>query len=226
MRGTKNSTRLSTLAEVKVLSIESLLGGSVRNVGDVIGTNLTDNVNFSLASLDAFKTVGIARTLNITEEYGTQNLYAIGEPTRPRIVPNNYQVTITAERLQLDRKNLYNYLATPEYFYSRGVQNLTGAFDVFYYSYIFVRSKEDETPTRSNTEIYAVMPRTSTKNITNSDVMIAHNVQMTGFKVNSPISFINLLAGVLQDSGISSIITTGGGGGVGGEGGNTTEIAQ
>jgi hypothetical protein len=219
------NVRLSTLAELKVLSIQTLLE-SAENPEGFITDAAEDpgafNSNLQLDTL--FKTVGIARTIRVDEEYGTQNLYAIGEPTRPRIVPNNMSVTVSCERIQLDKRSLYNFMLTPEYFYSRGMQSTTGALDMFYYTYMFIRSKEDSAGA-SSYDIYAVMPRTSSKNVTNGDVMISHNVQMTGFKVSSPLQLIDLATGAILDKLVdSSFINnlrsqTGGAAGGGGAGG-------
>lgn len=203
------NVRLSTLAEIRVLSFESFRnfnqtdGSSRGDTGTNDGeTDIRKNAeNFkTLISGDGinlrsdtfvekfFKTVGIARQIRIDEDYGTQNVYAIGAPTRPRIVPNNFTANVTCERIQLDRRNLYDFMSTPEYFYSPALQRATGILDAFYYTYLFVKNKE---PIRGTTyasngkyDIYALMPRTSTKTVTNGDVMISHNVQLTGFKVN------------------------------------------
>jgi hypothetical protein len=192
------NVRLSTLAELKVLSVQTLLESSSNPQAliNTLAANPANSLNYAIDSL--FKTVGIARTIRVDEEYGTQNLYAIGEPTRPRIVPNNMSVTVSCERIQLDKRSLYNYMLSPEYFYSRGMQSVTGALDMFYYTYMFIRSKEDSVGVASY-DVYAVMPRTSSKNVTNGDVMISHNVQMTGFKVSSPLQLIDLATGAITD---------------------------
>jgi len=187
--------RLSTLAEIKVLSLESIrnfnvIDGTPRETPlpidqalDALSSYVTLNdINLPTAA-SVFKTVGIARSVRIDEDYGTQNLYAIGSPTRPRIIPNNYNVSVTAERIQLDTRNLYDYMATPEYFYSPDAQAFSGVRDSLYYTYMFVRNKETGEDNLKY-DIYALMPRTSTKTISNGDVMISHNVSLTGFKVN------------------------------------------
>jgi hypothetical protein len=207
---------------LKVLSVQTLLESASNPEGLI--TELTADpeafsLNYQVDTL--FKTIGIARTIRVDEEYGTQNLYAIGEPTRPRIVPNNMSVTVSCERIQLDKRSLYNYMLTPEYFYSRGMQSATGALDMFYYTYMFVRSKEDSAGALAY-DIYALMPRTSSKNVTNGDVMISHNVQMTGFKVSSQLQLMDLASGAILDrvsdsSFINSLRNsfTGSGGGAG-----------
>jgi hypothetical protein len=215
------NVRLSTLAELKVLSIQTLLSDAT-DIDGYINTLTQDPSKLSYQQSDLFKTVGIARTVRVDEEYGTQNLYAIGEPTRPRIVPNNLSVTVTCERIQLDRRSLYSYMLNPEYFYSQGMQSLTGALDLFYYTYMFVRSKEDLDSTATDYDVYAIMPRNSSRNVTNGDVIIAHSVTLTGFKVSSPLQLIDLATGAIADrladsSFVNSLrntrTTSGGGGG-------------
>ena len=195
----QRETRLSTLAEIKVLSLESIRNfqledGSPRGEVNAVGTAVTDFIDSTGFSLDnisidkaaasgLFKTVGIARSIKIDEDYGTNNVYAIGSPTRPRIVPGNMTVNVTCERIQLDKRNLYDFMSTPEYFYAPQVQQQTGILDAVYYTYMFVRNKEAEESDAIH-DIYALMPRSSSKTLSNGDVMISHNVQLTGFKVN------------------------------------------
>lgn len=194
----QRETRLSTLAEIKVLSLESIRNfngtddGSPREetldvetaVSAFAGPSVfsADEINIDQL-LSAFKTVGIARSIKIDEDYGTNNVYAIGSPTRPRIVPGNMTVNVTCERIQLDKRNLYDFMSTPEYFYAPQVQQQTGILDAVYYTYMFVRNKEAEESDAIH-DIYALMPRSSSKTLSNGDVMISHNVQLTGFKVN------------------------------------------
>lgn len=193
----QRQTRLSTLAEIKVLSLETLKNfvdgegeGQVGSLDDALedmanqisSNNITLNKDRVYSS--PFKTVGIARQIRVDEDYGTQNLYAIGSPTRPRIIPNNFTATVTCERIQLDRRNLYDFMSTPEYFYSPAAQTKTGILDAVYYTYLFVKNKEETIVGNGIYDIYALMPRTSTKSVSNGDVMISHNVTLTGFKVN------------------------------------------
>lgn len=214
----RNQVRLSTLAEIKVLSIQTLLNfGDDPNEQQSTGFNspsgsasfteqlnrLKQLISDDDISLDRdlqpsnFKTVGIARQVRVDEDYGTQNIYGIGSPTRPRIVPNNFTANVTADRLQLDRRSLYDFMATPEYFYSREVQRQTGVLDGLYYTYMFIRSKEDVAD--ATHEIYALMPRTSSKTITNGDVMVSNNVQLTGFKIGYHTPLRSLLFGEIDD---------------------------
>lgn len=202
-----SNIRLSTLAEIKVLSIESL----IQTVGGEFSAVIEGDFTSFLGNLsdpnDLFKTVGIARQIRIDEDYGTQNIYAIGEPTKPRIVPNNFTANVTCERIQLDKRNLYDFMASPEYFYSPSLQRITGRNDAFYYTYMFVKNKED--PNRLPSDIYALMPRTSTQTVTNGDVMVSHNVQLTGFKLTSKFEVFNFVAEsaleVLGRTGVGSL---------------------
>ena len=188
----QNQVRLSTLAEIKVLSLESIknfggaedLSGALATLKQKIsGDGVTTTSSLLGTAESLFQTVGIAREIRVTEDYASQNLYAIGSPTRPRIVPGNFSATVTCQRLQLDKRNLYDFMSTPEYFYSRGIQAATGILDSLYYTYMFIRNKEEPGTVQSH-DIYALMPRSSTKTLTNGDVMISHNVELTGFKIN------------------------------------------
>jgi len=190
------AVRLSTLAEVKTLSISSILYGGLR-ADKITGENITsksvkdalDNLKSKLAqgpqALQSnrggiFTTVGLARQLRIDEDWGTQNIYGIGAPTKPRIVPNNYSVNVTAERIQLDTRELAHYITTPDYWYADVVQQQIGINDMLLYTYLFVKSKEATAANRF--DIYAVMPRSSSEAVTSGDVMIANNVNLIGFK--------------------------------------------
>jgi hypothetical protein len=220
-----SSVRLSTLAEIKVLSLQSILNFSnnpsaaqitdipvasndalsrVAVLRNLISTN-SINLDIPLESvLNAFKTVGIARQIRIDEDYQTQNMYGIGSPTRPRIVPGNFTANVSCDRIQLDRRGLYDFMSTPEYFYSREMQRVTGILDGIYYTYMFVKSKEDFAGRQY--DIYALMPRSSSLTITNSDVMVSNNVQLTGFKVSYQDTLSSLLFGDSQDD-ITDFIT-------------------
>lgn len=197
--------RLSTLAEIKVLSLSSHL----RNIGIELETASASDVRTGIAALrnvttdlqvrkngelsngnDIFKTIGIARNVRVDEDYGTTNIYGIGAPTRPRIVPNNYSANVTAERLQLDRRDLDHFITKPEFWYSDTVQRDIGITDILLYTFFFVKSKEDTGSNR--VDIFALMPRTSSRNISNGDVMVAHNVNLVGFKYSYEEAFFDL----------------------------------
>lgn len=191
--------RLSTLAEIKVLSLSAYLtdmgldykSKSLQDIltrmeefrtrlveGDVGAIQALRTGRYE-SGLPIFKTVGLARNVRIDEDYGTQNIYAIGSPNRPRIVPNNMSVNVTAERLQLDTKDLNHHLTSPEFWYADDIQKAVGIDDFLLYTFFSIRSKEE---TGVRTDIYALMPRSSSKAITSGDVMVAHNVSLTGFK--------------------------------------------
>lgn len=208
----QNQVRLSTLAEIKVFSLESLRNfnpdnnnaPAVRDVASVISQAreaLSGN-GIELNNTPAerfFKTVGIARQVRVDEDYGTQAVYGIGAPTRPRLIPNNFTVNVTCDRIQLDTRNLYDFMLTPEYFYSQGMQAETGILDALYYTYMFIRNKEAKTGPVGY-DIYALMPRTSNRTITNGDVMISHQVTLTGFKLNyGDVGLQDFLSGVQDD---------------------------
>lgn len=218
------AVRLSTLAEIKVLSLSTLLYANTQSQNvDLSSINFTDieakltelrdafknnDAALKAGASDLFTTVGLARQLRIDEDYGTQNIYGIGAPTRPRIVPNNYSVNVTADRLQLDTRNLAHYMTTPEYWYSHDVQRNIGINDYLLYTYLFVKSKED--PQGKSYDIYALMPRNSSATYSSGDVMVVNNVSLTGFKYSYESAVFDSLE-FLADS-----FTSSGGGGGGG----------
>lgn len=191
--------RISTLAEVKVLSLATEIYKLKDSTSDVDKDAVLDSIaelrtrlsspqllqaTKGLRTVDGgvseplFKTVGIARNIRIDEDFGTTNVYAIGSPTRPSIVPNNHSVNVSIERLMLDTRDLNHYLTSPSYWYSDEVQRNIGVDDLLLYTFIFVHSKEGND---RRTDIYAVMPRTTQKTISSGDVMIATNVSSVGF---------------------------------------------
>lgn len=183
------AVRLSTLAEIKAFSVATLARGANTDGEELANILLAiDSFKSGISNAnevfersdDLFRTVGLARSIRISEDFGTQNYYGIGSPTRPRIVPNNYSVTANVERIQLDTRNLGAYFASPEYWYSNQVQNQIGVDDYKLYSYFFVKSKEDS----EEHDVYALMPRSSQTAITSNNVMIANTVDMVGFKSN------------------------------------------
>lgn len=199
--------RLSTLAEIKVLSLASILYENARVASSVdsarvlealqdLKTRITSPSELQVAAGlnhndSIFRTVGIARSIRIDEDFGTQNFYGIGAPTRPRIVPNNFSANVSVERIQLDTRDLNHYITRPEYWYSDTVQSQIGIDDVLLYTYIFVNSKEKNETGGNRKDIYAVMPRTSQKAISSGDVMIAHNVSLVGFKYSYEEAFFD-----------------------------------
>lgn len=224
--------RLSTLAEIKVLSFSSYLrdqtditntttiaqiAEKISNYNEAISNGDISSLLSSSDTADGnqsggdgepeafFKTIGLARQLRIDENFGTQNYYGIGSPTRPRIVPNNYEVNITAERIQLDTRDLNDFISSPEFWYSDDIQRAVGINDFLFYTYFFVRSKEDSASVRP--DIYALMPRSASKAITSGEVMIAHNVQLVGFKYSYEEAFFDL-SNLLEDTVTTTLDTT------------------
>lgn len=204
------AVRISTLAEIKTLSLASFLRdkgvdpqtGSINDVtsaieefrsalaqGDPELLQARKNAIWGNTGQPLFKTVGIARQVRVDEDYGTQNIYGIGSPTRPRIVPNNYTVNVTAERLQLDTRNLFDFMSSPDFWYSDEVQKTIGIDDFLLYTYFFVKSKEDPD---KRYEIYALLPRSSSRAYSSGDVMVAHNVTLTGFKYSYEMLFFDM----------------------------------
>src|SRR5690606_23006379 len=117
------AVRLSTLAAIKVLSLSTYLrdkninfnsgnaGAEIlqalqefRNIPEFDFIQARKNAESGATGQPLFKTVGIARNVRIDEDFGTQPIYGIGSPTRPRLVPNNFSVNVTCDRLQLDKR--------------------------------------------------------------------------------------------------------------------------
>ena len=198
--------RLSTLAEIKVLSLATVIHEETRNRQGILPGDVSSAIDALAGKIEGtpgelqasavedvdsalFKTIGIARNIRIDEDFGTQNFYGIGAPTRPRIVPNNFSANVTVERLQLDTRDLHHYITRPEYWYADRVQRRIGIDDVLLYTFLFVKSKE---PTIQRHDIYALMPRTSQRAFSSGDVMVAHNVSLVGFKYSYEEAYLDL----------------------------------
>lgn len=176
------AVRITTLAEVQVLSVATLK--KFGNMGiDQIKTELTKTKTQGDGLSSLFKTVGIAREVRINEDWGTQPVYGIGAPTRPMMVPNNYQVSASVQRLQLDTRDGWHYIFSPDYWYSTEVQNEFGMDDFMYYTYLVIRDKSaPKDRPFMDTPVYALMPRSSSKSVSSGDVMMVHGVELVGFK--------------------------------------------
>lgn len=177
------AVRITTLAEIQVLSMATLkkFGNkdrdeAVKTMREFVPTN-----GDGLSKL--FQTVGIAREVRINEDWGTQPVYGIGAPTRPMMVPNNYQVSASIQRLQLDTRDGWHYIFSPDYWYSTDVQEKFGMDDYLYYTYLVIRDKSNpKDRPLLDTPVYALMPRSSSKSVSSGDVMMVHGVELVGFK--------------------------------------------
>lgn len=196
--------RTSVLAEIKVLSLAGLASWANENNTslsnkDAIGGGKPANAKEALAKFRAagaespndpvtkmknlFRTVGLATSLQIDENYGTTAIHGIGGPTRPKVIPGNYQATISIEKIQLDRRDNFSYITSPEYWYSVSTQRKLGVDnDWALYSYICLWDREQKIDNLMDQEIYCMMPQSARKGITTQDTMISHNVSMIGFK--------------------------------------------
>lgn len=185
-----DAARTSTLAEVKALSLASL-HKVLKN--KAYADQFLKELSTGTASLDskstlmkAFVTVGLARSIRIDEDWGTTQLYGLGSPTRPVMIPNNYSVSVSIDRLQLDTRDNFSYITSPDYWYSKNMQQKIGAADWPMYTYLYIHDREKASGNaeggRNQVEIYALMPRTASKSISSNDVMLVHSVQMIGFK--------------------------------------------
>jgi len=177
-----DAVRTAPLAEVKALSLASLAKviKDPTNIDKFIQSLSSQTTPSITPLMDCFVTVGLARSLRIDEDWGTTALYGIGSPTRPVLVPNNYSVSVSPDRLQLDTRDNFSYITSPDYWYSKHMQQRIGAADWPMYTYLYVHDREKKS--QNAVEIYALMPRTASKQISSSDVMIVQSVQMIGFK--------------------------------------------
>lgn len=190
--------RSSVLAEVKVLSAAAL---KERVQSGKLASWYAKGASAPTADVlhefyKCFVPIGLAKNIRIEEDWGTTPVYGLGGPTRPVLVPNNYSVSMTIERLQLDRRNGFDYITSPDYWYSTDFQRKIGLNDWLIYSYVTVMDRESNN--KIGPEIYAVLPRSSQQTIGSQDVMVTHNVQLTGFKYR----YVDLLGEITDKSGI------------------------
>lgn len=192
------ATRTSVLAEIKVLSAAALkqrmASGELGRWYALSTTPPTADVLREFYG--CFVSVGLAKSVRINEDWGTTPVYGVGAPTRPVLVPNNYSVSMTVERLTLDRRNNFDYITSPDYWYSADFQKKIGLNDWLMYSYFTIQDRESTNAI--GPEIYAMMPRSATQSISSQDVMISHNVELTGFKYR----YADLLGEITDTSGI------------------------
>lgn len=192
--------RTAMLAEVQALSLASLIRfGKAQGLTDAKAK--LDDAVIKNDMKDLFKTVGLATSIRINEQWGTQPIYGIEAPTRPVMIPGNSQVSLSIERLTLDKRDNFHYITSPDYWYSLTTQRAIGASNYLFYSYIVIRDKEDFNNIANNT-IYACMPSSSSTGITADSATIMHNVDMVGFK----LSYLDLLDAL--DDTILSYSTT------------------
>lgn len=195
--------RLTTLVEVQALSIASLVkfsGGSIDDaIAKIKNQRIMDPSKDTLKSM--FKTIGTATNVRVNEQWGTQPIYGVGAPTRPILIPGNYQMSLSIEKLQLDRKNAFSFFTSPDYWYSTDMQTKIGQDDFLLYTYLVARDKEK--PGLLNSEIYAVLPSSSSQAYSAGDSTIVNNIDCVGFKM----TYVDLLNG-LKDNGILSYSRT------------------
>lgn len=195
--------RSSTVGEVRTLSLASLYD----RMADPAKAKLfleslqAGRADALVALSKAFVPVGLAKQVRIDEDWGTQAIYGIGDPTRPTLIPGNYSVSASIERLQLDGRNNFSYVTSPDYWYSKYTQRLLGNTDWGMYTYLYIHDREHGPSSFNKVEIYALLPRSASKAISSGDVMVVHNVQMIGFKYQYMDFVADLLGG---DSGIMS----------------------
>jgi hypothetical protein len=190
--------RSSVLAEVKVLSAAALHQRMQQGALADWYKKSTLNVTVDVLSefYKCFVPIGLAKNVRIDEDWGTTPVYGIGAPTRPVLVPNNYSVSMTIEKLQLDRRNGFDYITSPDYWYSAEFQRKIGLNDWLIYSYVTIMDRESKNSI--GPEIYAVLPRSASQAIGSQDVMVTHNVQLTGFKYR----YKDLLGEITNNSGL------------------------
>ena len=190
--------RTSPLGEIKVLSAASLrerLSDDTTYAKWMSNGSQGDRGDVLRDFYSSFVSIGLARSVRIDEDWGTTNVYGIGNPSRPEIIPNNYSVSVTVERLQLDRRNNWHYSLSPDYWYSKEWQNQIGTQNWLSYTFLTVKDRESKQADGTGPEIYALMPRSASQAVTSQDVMVVHSVQYTGYKYKYQDLIGNILRG-------------------------------
>lgn len=196
--------RTSPLGEIKILSAASLqerLNDPVTLKKWLDYANTGDTTNVLGEFYKSFVSVGLAKNVRIDEDWGTTAIYGIGNPNRPELIPNNYSVSATVERLQLDRRNLWHYSLSPDYWYSDQWQRRTGTQNWLGYTFLTIKDRESSSHSGVGPEIYALMPRSASQAVTSQDVMVVHSVQFTGFKYKYQDLLDKVIAGDMLSYG-------------------------
>lgn len=207
------SIRTSPLAQIRVLSLSSLFFGPGKGVRDLTAQVQVGDMEESVSLMtrevkrnlfgrnnrdSLFSTIGLARNIRTDENYGTQLVYGIGQPTRPMPVPNNYSVAMSIERIKLDARNLSHYVTDPSWFYSPIVHRLIGVNDWLLYTYIYARTQEEMDNGVFPDKIYAVMPTSNTESVTSSSPVISDSYNFIGYSVTFPELAESLVEALLE----------------------------
>lgn len=222
--------RFAPFATVKVLSINSValrkieesgtspqiaIQEAIREFAGDIANNYTAlwnflNTNFGIA----FTNIGLARDISISTDYGTREVFGIGQPTDPALVPNNKTVRVSVSRLSTDSRSITEYVTSPDFWYNPGLQedvlrtmyagnpeNGSAGADYPLYTYLAISDLEqggvlpnDFYQAVLNYELIAFMPRSYSKRITAGDAIITLDVEGTG-KVLRLSELVGMLTG-------------------------------
>lgn len=71
-----------------------------------------------------FTSMGLARRISISTNYGTMAKAGIGFAADPMLIPNQVEVQVSIERLSIDKKTMRNYGNSPEWWMSPILQNI------------------------------------------------------------------------------------------------------
>lgn len=128
------SIRYAPFATVKVLSVATrywrqiqsgvedgtAFGNAVQEMLNIMHT--ANETNLVSAYDNQFDHIGLADSITINEDYGTNPIYGIGEPTNPTFVPGNMSVRVNITRLTTDAKSIADYVLKPSYYYDEKMQ--------------------------------------------------------------------------------------------------------
>lgn len=177
-------------AEEAVRSAIAAMQGSVANNYGTLETYLRNNFHL------IFKDVGLAERVSISEDYGTREVFGVGNPEDPAIIQNNLTVQVSMSRLSLDTRALNAYITDPSFWYNPGLQRsnieavgnqsgVAGSAGADYPFYTFLAVSDIEhggfLPSNSydsvlNYKLYAFMPRRFSVDYTVNDIAVSTNV--------------------------------------------------
>lgn len=185
--------RTAPLARVKVLSLAAFISRRGKTLQEFVAK--VESMDERAVS-ELFVEVGLAKSITISEDWGTTLLHAVGNSTRPAIIPGNYSANVSMDKLLMDGKRTFSYVTSPDYWYSKHTHRAIGSKQWLLYTYLTIDTKDKSVPI-ANREIFALMPKSARVSVSTSEVITADSVEMTGYKHR----YLDLI-GLLANSGI------------------------
>ena len=182
--------RSAPLARVKTLSLATFMTKSGKSMREYVA-ELKDGNPAAMEKL--FVDVGLARSVRISEDWGTTPLHSIGNATRPTMVPNNYTANVSIEKLLLDGTRTFSYITSPDYWYAKHTHRAFGGRDYLMYTYMTIDTKDKSVPL-SNREVFALMPKSSSISVSANEIITAESVELVGYK-HTYMDLVGLLTG-------------------------------